>query len=104
MITTSDTFMAISGDKTRFAGASVYCIPTILDDTDQVLVDMRIINDSALVDTEILANVQLEFSNSEINAFTSSGTTDRDKFYNQVEQAVVDYLETLNVSATFTIV
>lgn len=106
MITTSDSFAIETGSKTRFAGAAVYCKPRVFADTEKVLVDVDVIDDSALVDGGILGSVLLEFDYTDLTAFTASGANDILKFYNLVEQAVDDYLENLaqNASATFTIV
>lgn len=106
MITTSDTFAIETGSKTRYAGAAIYSKPRVYADTETVLVDVDIIDDSALVDGGILGSVLLEFEYADLTAFTASGANDVLKFYNLVEQAVDDYLENLpqNSSATFTIV
>jgi len=45
----------------------------------------------------------ISFTKAEVDAFTGSGTGDTEKAQNAVEQAVVDYLETLNPSSTITI-
>lgn len=45
----------------------------------------------------------ISFTKAEIDAFTGSGTGDTEKAQNAVEQAVKDYLETLNPSSTVTI-
>ena len=43
------------------------------------------------------------FTKAEIDAFTGAGTGDTEKIQNALDQAVVDYLQALNVSITFTI-
>lgn len=43
------------------------------------------------------------FTKAEIDAFTGSGTGDTEKLQNALDQAVKDYIETLNVSSTVTI-
>lgn len=105
MITTSDVFGIEDGNKLRFAAASVYCIPTYYDDIELTGVEVRVIEDVSAVDVRVLASIRLEFTNTELTAFTASGANDILKYYSLVEQAVKDYLEglTVNSSATFTI-
>lgn len=105
MITTSDSF-AIDDSKTRFAGASCYCLPRYLADTEMTIVDVQVIDDSAVVDSGILATFTLEFDNAALTAFTPTGANAIEEYYNLVEQAVDDYLENLgaNSGATFSIV
>ncbi len=101
MITTSDNYVLTEGSKVLYSGLRILSVPTVSDLLGTVEIEAR-----ALFDTDSIANhVSLSFTEAEINAFTSSGTTDRDKFYNQCEQAVKDYLEGLteNSGATFTI-
>ena len=43
------------------------------------------------------------FTKAEIDAFTGAGTGDTEKAQNALDQAVVDYLSTINPSITFTI-
>lgn len=104
MITTNDTYMVISGDKTNFVGAPIYSVPTVHKDPGKVHIEMRILQADTAVDTGVLLRHTLEFTNAEILAFTSSGANEIAKFYNQCEQAVKDYLEDLNGGDTFTIV
>lgn len=101
MITTADTFVLYEGDKVAYNGLDIYAVPTVYDEDTSVSVQVRILSDAG----GIAATLDLTFTNTEIAAFTGSGTTDRDKFFNQVEQAVVDHLEgiTDNSGATFTI-
>ena len=101
MITTPDTYIIEDAAKTQYVALNILCVPTVLDDTDTVNVQIRVLLD----DGQIQAHKDIEFTNAEIAAFTASGTTDRDKFFNQCEQAVVDYLEGFggNAGVTFTI-
>lgn len=101
MITTSDQFVLYESDKVTYNGLDIYSVPTVYNEDASVSVQVRVLSDSG----GIVATLDLVFTNTEIAAFTGSGTTDRDKFFNQVEQAVVDHLEgiTDNSGATFTI-
>lgn len=100
MITTGDQYILEEANKVVFDGLSMLCVPTILDEDDLVNVDVRVLSG-----TQVVGGILLPFTNTEIEAFTASGTTDRDKFFNQCEQAVVDYLENItgNSGVTFTI-
>lgn len=106
MITTSDSYAIETGSKTRFAGASIYCLPTVLEDSTEVRIELRILDSSSLVDSGILGGIVLTFANADLLAFTASGANEILKFYNLVEQTAKDYLEGLpqNSGATFTIV
>lgn len=101
MITTSDTYVITEGEKLEYPGNSIIVIPTVLDEADSVGVHFRCLND----DGQTVGFKDLVFTNAEIAAFTATGTTDRDKFFNQCEQAVKDYLENIsdNSGDTFTI-
>lgn len=101
MITTSDQFIIEDSSKVLYDGLSLVSIPTVLDEQDLVSVDVRVVTDSGAQ----VSGIIVSFTNAEIAAFTPSGTTDRDKFFNQVEQAVKGYLEAFggNAGVTFTI-
>lgn len=105
MITTSDTFVIENGSKQRFAAASVYIVPIVHNDSGTVHIEMRVISDSALVDSGIFKVVTIEFTYAELLAFTASGADDIEEFYNLCEQAAVDYLENVggNGGVTFSI-
>lgn len=105
MITTSDNYLIEAGSKQVFAGASLYSIPEVLDNDSLVRVSIKVLNETSAIETGILALFTLEFTFSEILAFTASGSDEIAKFYNQVEQAVKDYMENIsgNGGATFTI-
>ncbi len=101
MITTANTYIVEDGSKSLYSALDLQCVPTIHDDQGVVSVEVRVISDAG----NVSAFINPVFTNAEIAAFTPSGTTDRDKFFNQVEQAVVDYLEGFsgNSSVTFSI-
>lgn len=101
MITTPDTYIIEDAAKTQYVALNILCVPTVLDEIETVNVQIRVLLD----DGQIQAHKDIEFTNTEIAAFTPSGTTDRDKFFNQVEQAVKGYLEAFggNSGVTFTI-
>lgn len=101
MITTPDTYIIEDAAKVQYVALNLLSVPTVLDEDDTVNVEIRVLSDAG----GVLASELLSFTNAEIAAFTASGTTDRDKFFNQCEQAVVDYLEGFggNAGVTFTI-
>lgn len=101
MITTSDQYVINEGEKVEYNALDIIVIPTVIDEEDAVGVQFRCVTD----DGQIQGFKDLVFTNTEINTFTASGTTDRDKFFNQCEQAVKDYLDNIsdNSGATFTI-
>lgn len=53
--------------------------------------------------TDFVKTFQIEFTITEVDAFTGAGTTETDKVQNCILQAVADYLETLNPLVTFTL-
>lgn len=101
MITTSDQYIIEDADKVLYDSLNIICVPSILDEDDTVNVEVSVVTDS----NRVRASILVSFTNAEIAAFTPTGTTDRDKFFNQIEQAVVDYLEGFggNSGVTFTI-
>lgn len=101
MITTSDAYVLEEGLKVEYNGLDIISLPTVIDEEDTVRVEVLPTTD----DGQVMGSLLLSFTNAEIAAFTATGTTDRDKFFNQVEQAVKDYLENIsdNSGATFTI-
>lgn len=46
---------------------------------------------------------EIQFSDSEIDSYTASGSTNSEKIKNAILQAVKDYLEGINVGITFTL-
>lgn len=101
MITTTDTYIIEESAKVQYAALDILCVPTVLDADGIVNIDVRTITDTG----QVLASILISFTNAEIEAFTPSGTSDLEKFYNQCEQAVKGYLEGLggNDGLTFTI-
>lgn len=102
MITTSDNYLLITNTKTLYSGASIVCRPVVLDEDSIIRVDVQ----SLSGDGGQIGGILLEFSNTDLESFTGTGSTNRDKFFNQVEQAVKDYLENITENSTvvFTIV
>lgn len=104
MITASDVFVLEEGSAIQFKDApvDVYC-PFAVDRDDVTAVDIQVWNDAG---DRFYASHTVRFSESELEAFTGSGTGEFSQMKNVVEQAVVDYLEgiTENAGVTFTIV
>jgi hypothetical protein len=101
MITTSDVYVLVEGSKVSYNGLNILTVPTVQDEDSAIGVEIRSVTD----DGQIQGVLSLSFTSAEIDAFTGSGASDREKFFNQCEQAVKDHLEgiTDNLGATFTI-
>lgn len=104
MITTADSYIIEAGSLQKMQAAPCYVLPTLHDNESTVVMQCRFLQDEDSIDTGIITVLRLEFDVSDLTAFTASGANDVAKFYNLCEQTVVDYLETLTPSATFTII
>lgn len=101
MITTSDNYVLLDGEKLQYAGATIYAVPRLLDDDDLVHIDLRILG----ADSQYIGGTTLTATYTELTAFTETGSDIPQKFFNLVEQFVKDWLEGIpgNTGATFTI-
>lgn len=103
-ITANDVFILVDGSPLQWKDAPVriFC-PFMVDKNDVTSVDIQVWNDAGDV---FYQSHTVRFSESELEAFTGSGTGEFSQMKNVVEQAVVDYLEGIadNSGTTFTIV
>jgi len=104
MITANDVFLLETGSALQFKDAPVrvYC-PFAVDKDDVTAVDVQVWNDAVDV---FYGSITVRFTESELEAFTGSGTGEFSQMKSVVEQAVKDYLESIteNSGTTFTIV
>jgi len=101
MITANASYTLEEGRKVFFESLDILCTPTVHDDSGMVRVQMDVRVDAGTV----VGSAILELTYAEVDAFTGTGSTDVEVFYNQCEQAVDDYLSgiTENSGVTFTI-
>lgn len=93
MITTSDTVKITDGSIVRFVAPDI-------EVTGETTARIDCLDTNAIS----VGVTEYYYTKAEISAFTGSGANDVETYQDAVEQAVKDSLETLNVSATFTIV
>lgn len=103
-ITANDVFILVDGSPLQWKDAPVriFC-PFSVDKDDVTAVDIQVWNDAA---DQFYQSYTVRFTESELEAFTGSGTGEFSQFKSCVEQAVKDYLEGIadNAGTTFTIV
>lgn len=107
MITASDVFAINTGgiqyrDTIDAVTTEIRCTVVLDPGTpEKVSVDINVFNGTG----NNIGGERRLFSFAEVDAFTPTGATSADDFYNQAEQAVKDYLEGLseNTGVTFTI-
>lgn len=102
---TSDTNFVIDTAEValyRQSLVKIYCVYAV-DKDDVTAVDVQVWNTAG---DEFYGSETVRFSESELEAFSSGESGEFSIFKSVVEQAVVDYLESLtaNSGATFTIV
>lgn len=105
MITANNNFVVVTGSKTFFSStANVHSVPTVHDIDSTVYVEVFVLPTATSTDSTVFRH-NLQFTYSAILAFTASGADEIAKFYNQVEQAIKNYLGGLseNSGVTFTI-
>ena len=103
-ITANDVFILETGSPLQWKDAPVrvFC-PFRVDKDDVTAVDIQVWNDAG---DQFYQSFTVRFSESELEAFTGSGTGEFTQMKSCVEQAVKDYLEGIaeNAGTTFTIV
>ena len=106
MIEASTNYTLLQGSKMLLNALDMEVTPVIVDNLALVRLEINAITDTAVLAGGNAWQHTIERTYTELNAFTASGSTQADKFFNQCEQAVVAYLEgiTENASVTFTIV
>jgi len=100
MITTSDTVKITDGSIVRFVAPDIEVTPRLNTVTGETTARIDCLDTNAIS----VGVTEYYYTKPEIAAFTGSGANDVETYQDAVEQAVKDSLETLNVSATFTIV
>ena len=108
MISTSDSITFDSsaafatGQGRQFRSPDIVCIGRLVD----LEGSGRHVYETQARDNKgaVMGGGLFEFTTAALNALTGSGADDTAKYFNCVEQAVKAELETLNPSATFTIV
>lgn len=102
MITANASYTLQEGSKVFFDGLNIYCTPTVHDASELVRIQVDVQVDAGTV----VGSIVLEATYAEVDAFTGSGTTDVEVFFNQCEQLVDDHLSNLtdNAGVTFSIV
>lgn len=102
-ISTDTNIILESGSSTEYATPIIFVRGQYEVRQEQWLVTMGLSFGVFSASMPIKAEYSLRFTKTEIDAFTGTGTGDTEKIQNALEQAVVDYLQPLNVSTTFTI-
>lgn len=105
MIQADDSFYLVTGSKTLYEDTTyIYSYAKIAYEESVVYTDIFILS-GADPNLGYIALHEERIDFSTISAFSETGTEQVDKFYNQLEQAVVAYLEAIaeNSAITFTI-
>lgn len=93
MIQADNSFYLVTGSKTLYEDTTyIYSVPSVPYEEDVVYTNIYVLLDSDPNGGSVALHEE-RFSFSDINAYSATGTEHVDKLYNQVEQAVVDYLE-----------
>lgn len=101
MITANASYTLQAGSKVFFDGLDIYCTASVHDAAQLVRIQVDVQVDAGTV----VGSIMLEASYAEVDAFTGTGSTDVEVFFNQCEQLVDDHLSNLadNSGVTFTI-
>ncbi len=105
MIQADDSFYLVTGSKTLYEDTTyIYSYPKISYEEATVYTDIYVLLTSD-PNAGYAALKEERFDFATISAFSATGTEHVEKFYNQIEQAVVAYLEAIteNSGITFTI-
>lgn len=105
MIQADGNFYLVDGSKTLYESSTyIYSIPSIHDAESVVYTNIYVLLTSDPNEGHIAVREE-RFSFADLNGYAATGAEHIDKVYNQVEQAVVDYLEGIagNTGITFTI-
>ena len=102
-ITATGNIILESGSIEEFNAPIVFVTSQFEPRGETWTVTLGISSGVASASSPVTRERTISFTKAEIDAFTGSGTGDTEKAQNAVEQAVKDYLETLNPSSTVTI-
>ena len=99
MITTPDTIKLITGAIVLFDSPDILVTPRLDTNTGDTTARIDCLDSNSIS----VGATEYYYTKAEIAAFTGTGANDVETYQDAVEQAVKDSLETINVSATFTI-
>lgn len=102
-ITATGNVVFESGSIEEFNAPTVFVSGSYENRTQSWLLTLGISSGVVSASSPIIRSYSLRFSKADIDAFTGSGSTDTEKCQNALDQAVKDYLETLNPTSTVTI-
>lgn len=102
-ITATGTVSLESGGVKRYYDPVIFVSGTYDVRPQTWLIKLSVSSGGVSAKMPISDDFYLRFTKTEINAYTGTGTGDTEKIQNALEQAVVDYLEALNPSATIVI-
>lgn len=106
MIQADNSFYLVTGSKTLYEDTTyIYSVPSVPYEEDVVYTNIYVLLDSDPNGGNVALHEE-RFSFSDINAYSATGAEHVDKFYNQIEQAVVAYLEAIteNSGIVFSII
>lgn len=103
MITTSDTIIVQEDSIEKYTAPAIVCFPSYNPDTEVATVELSVINVSVPGQTNHIRYFSVQFTKSELDAQTISASSTTDKWMEAIEEAVVEYLEGINPTASFTI-
>lgn len=99
MITTPDTIKLRTGDIVLFDSPDILVDPRLNTVTGDTTARIDCLDANSIS----VGTIEYYYTKAEIAALTGTGANDVETYQDAVEQAVKDSLETINVSATFTI-
>lgn len=100
-ITSNTDIILESGSNEQYASPNIYVRGQYEVFTDTWLVTIRL---SGATPGTIIREYSVRFTKAEVNANTGAGSGDTEKIQDALEQTVIDYLQPLNASTTFTII
>lgn len=106
MIEASNRFTLVADSDVVFAALDIGVHPSVDIDSEIVRVEIRVLSTAGTSTTVFSGAHTIEVPFSQIDGYTSSGSTDLEKFFNRCEQAAKEYLEDVpeNSAITFAIV
>lgn len=103
-ITSSGDVLFESGSIEKFDTPGIFVNSSYNVRHETWLVTMSVIAGGVITaSTPVKREFTIVFTKAQIDAFTGAGTGDTETIQNALDQAVVDYLSTINPSITFTI-
>jgi hypothetical protein len=102
-ITATGNVVFEAGSIEEFNAPTVFVSGSYENRTQSWVLTLGISTGVVSASSPILRSYSVRFSKSEIDAFTGTGSTDTETMQSALDQAVQDYLETLNPMSTVTI-